>query len=248
MKHLLFICALSFTALTMPTFAQEADAELQDSVAQFEESIEQGINVKLDLDLDYEVDVDNKIESIVSLVSKFDEQAGKELESELKDLSDEEKAELGDALNHGLRIDGGHNFPVAALFIAVPAVILFLGTPLFIVIALLAAGNRKRKQKMEIVDMYIKSDRDIPEHVITALDSGGSASSLKSGLTLTAVGIGVVAAFNALGAEEVGGFGLIPMFLGIARLIFWFLVERKVERKVEPKNERETDSIEGRNL
>ncbi|MBL4671701.1 MAG: hypothetical protein JKX81_05535 [Arenicella sp.] len=237
MKHLLFICALSIAALSMPTFAQEDDIALQDSVAQFEESIEQGIHVKLDLDLDDEVDVDDKIESIISLVSKFDEEAGRELELELKGLSDEEKAELGDALNDGLRIDGDFDeFPIAVLFIAVPAVILFLGTPLFIVIALLAAGNRKRKQKMEIVEMYIKSDRDIPEHVITALDSGGSSSSLKSGLTLTAVGIGVVAAFNALGAEEVGGFGLIPMFLGIARLIFWFLVERKVERKVESES------------
>ena len=123
MKHLLFICALSAAALSMPTFAQEGDAELQDSVAQFEESIEQGINVKLDLDLDDEVDVDNKIESIVRLVSKFDEKAGKELESELKGLSDEEKAELGDALNDGLRIDGDFDeFPVAVLFIAVPAV------------------------------------------------------------------------------------------------------------------------------
>lgn len=243
MKHLLFICALSIAALSIPTFAQEVDSELQDSVAQFEESIEQGINVKLDLELDDEVDVDDKIESIVSLVTKIDEEAGKELEIELRGLSDEEKEELGDALNHGLRIDGDFDkFPIAVLFIAVPAVILFLGTPLFIVIALLAAGNRKRKQKMEIVDMYIKSDRDIPEHVITALDSGGSASSLKSGLTLTAVGIGIVAAFNALGAEEVGGFGLIPMFLGIARLIFWFLVERKVDKNVESENNLIEDS------
>ena len=237
MKHLLFICALTIAALSIPAFAQENETAVQDSVAQFEKSIEQGINVKLDLELDDEVDVDDKIQSIVSLVTKIDEEAGKELELELKGLSDEEKAELGDALNHGLRIDGDFdNFPIAVLFIAVPAVVLFLGTPLFIVIALLAAGNRKRKQKMEIVDMYIKSDRDIPEHVITALDSGGSASSLKSGLTLTAVGIGIVAAFNALGAEEVGGFGLIPMFLGIARLIFWFLVERKVETNVVSEN------------
>ncbi len=237
MKHLLFICALSFAALTMPTFAQEGDTELQDSVAQFEESIEQGINVKLDLELDDEVDVDDKIESIVSLVSKFDEQAGKELESDLKGLSDEEKVELSHALNDGFKFSGEDfdEFPIAVLFIALPAVILLFGMPLFLLMALLAAGNRKRKQKMEIVDLYLKSDRDIPEHVITALDNGGSASSLKSGLTLTAVGIGIVAAFNVVGSEEVGGFGLIPMFLGIARLIFWFIVERKVE--IDPTDE-----------
>jgi len=65
--------------------------------------------------------------------------------------------------------------------------------------------------------------------VTDLLDNGGSASSLKSGLTLTAVGLGLVAAFGANGSGELVGFGLIPMFLGIARLIFWYLVERKNE-------------------
>ena len=72
---------------------------------------------------------------------------------------------------------------------------------------------------------------------MAGLDNGGSASSLKSGLTLTAVGIGIVAALGANGAEEAAGFGLIPMFLGIARLIFWFLVERKTE----PKSQQEAE-------
>jgi hypothetical protein len=245
MKHLLFICALTIAALSLPAFAQDADVPLQDSVDQFEESIEKGIEVRLDLDLDDEVDVDHKIKSIVRLVSKFDEEAGKELESELKGLSDDEKAELSDALNEGFKFDGGGNeFPIAIVFIALPAIILIFGMPLFLLIALLAAGNRKRKQKMAIVELYIKSDRDIPEHVISALDNGGSASSLKSGLTLTAVGLGIVAALNTVGADDVAAFGLIPMFLGIARLIFWFLVERKGERKVDGSTDalEETDS------
>jgi hypothetical protein len=245
MKHLLFMCSLCIAALSMPALAQDADIPMQDSVAEFEESIEKGIKEKLDLDFDEEADVDNKINSIVKLVSKFDQEAGKELELELKGLDQEEKAELNHALSDGLKIGGDFDrFPIGVVFIALPAVILIFGMPLFLLIALLAAGNRKRKQKMEIVDLYIKSDRDIPEHVISALDNGGSASSLKSGLTLTAVGLGIVAAFNTVGADEVAGFGLIPMFLGIARLIFWFLVERKVERKVETKADtiEETDS------
>ncbi|MFT6408014.1 MAG: hypothetical protein ACJAQ6_001430 [Arenicella sp.] len=234
MKHLLFICLLATAALSMSTFAQDSEISSQDSVVEFEKSVEDGIKV----DHDFSDEGEKKIDSIVRLVSKFDEEAGKELELELGNLSDDEKAELFDALNDGIKIDGDFgNFPIGVVFIALPAVILIFGMPLFLLIALLAAGNRKRKQKMEIVDLYIKSDRDIPEHVITALDNGGSASSLKSGLTLTAVGFGVVAAFNVVGADEVAGFGLIPMFLGIARLIFWFLVERKVETKTDASNE-----------
>ena len=232
MKHLLFIYLLAAAALSLPVLAQDSDSLPEDSVAQFEENLDKG--VKVDLDFKYENEGEKKIKSIVKLVSKFDQDAAKELELEFGNLSEEEKAELFEVFEGGIKIDGDiDKFPIGIVFIAVPAIVLIFGMPLFLLIALLAAGNRKRKQKMELVDLYIKSDRDIPEHVLNGLDNGGSASSLKSGLTLTAIGLGIVAALNVVGADELAGFGLIPMFLGIARLIFWFLVEKKVEKTVE---------------
>ncbi|MFT4636464.1 MAG: hypothetical protein ACI854_000996 [Arenicella sp.] len=236
MKHLLFIYLLAAAALSMPVFAQDSDSSLEDSVAQFEENLDKG--VKVDLDFKYENEGEKKIKSIVMLVSKFDQDAAKELELELGNLSDEEKAELFELFEGEIIIDGDiDRFPIGIVFIAVPAIVLVFGMPLFLLIALLAAGNRKRKQKMELVDLYIKNDRDIPEHVLNGLDNGGSASSLKSGLTLTAIGLGIVAALNVVGADELAGFGLIPMFLGIARLIFWFLVEKKVEAAPDANHE-----------
>jgi len=230
MKNLLLLCSLLAIGFSAPNFAQEAETAepSTENVINVKELSEGG--VKLNIDFDEEISADQKIRKVTDLMSEFDSELGQELEAELDALSDDEKRRLVEKLDEGFTFDAGvDNFPIGVVFIAVPAVLLIFGMPLFLLIALLVAGHRKRRQKMELVDLYIKSDRDIPEHVMTGLDNGGSASSLKSGLTLTAVGIGIVAALGATGAEEAAGFGLIPMFLGIARLVFWFLVERKSE-------------------
>ncbi len=234
MKNLLILCSLLAIGLSTPSFAQDADTvnDTSENVLNVKELSEGG--VKVNIDFDEEISADQKIRKVTDLMGEFDPELGRELETELNALSDDEKQRLVEKLDDGFTFDPGvDNFPIGIVFIAVPAVLLIFGMPLFLLIALLVAGHRKRRQKMELVDLYIKSDRDIPEHVMTGLDNGGSASSLKSGLTLTAVGIGIVAALSASGGDEAAGFGLIPMFLGIARLVFWFLVERKVEQKPE---------------
>ncbi len=233
MKKLLITGLLLVTAVTMPTFAQENDAPSQQPKVEVARNLDGGL--KIDIGVDDDISVDEKIDKVADLISEFDSEFGRELKSELGSLSDEDKAELVEKLDQGFTFDTGMGGlgSVGTVLIGVPTVILIFGMPLFLLLALLGAGNRKRKQKMELVELYIKSDRDIPEHVMTGLDNGGSASSLKSGLTLTAVGLGIVAALGANGAEEAVGFGLIPMFLGIARLVFWFLVERKVEPSKE---------------
>lgn len=239
MKHVLIICALVATGLNLPAYAQDESSPPKDSTIHVGKDSDGGIKVQLDFD--DEIDDDQKIQKVTDLISEFDSEIGRELEMEFSGLSDQDKTMLIEKLDEGFSFNSDiEGIPAGAVFIALPAVILIFGMPLFLLLALLGAGNRKRKQKMELVNLYIKSERDIPEHVITALDSGGSASSLKSGLTLTAVGLGIVGAFNIIGAEEAGAFGLIPMFLGIARLIFWFLVERKAEPESVPNSELES--------
>lgn len=237
MKKLLITGLLLVTAMTMPTFAQENDAPSQQPNVEVARSLDGGL--KIDIGVDDDISVDEKIEKVADLISEPDSEFGRELKSELGSLSDEDKAKLAEKLDKGFVFAGGdvEIMPIGKVLIAVLAIVLIFGMPLFLLLALLGAGNRKRKQKMELVELYIKSDRDIPEHVMNGLDNGGSASSLKSGLTLTAVGLGIVAALGASGSEEAVGFGLIPMFLGIARLIFWFVVERKTESKDQSESE-----------
>ncbi len=232
MKHLILLCSLLAMTIGTPAFAQESDTKSDEPTVNIEELSEGG--VKFDINFDDDIDDDEKIKKVTRLLSEFDSELGRELETELSALSDEDKARLVEKLDEGFTFNAGvDNFPIGVVFIALPAVILIFGMPLFLLIALLMAGHRKRRQKMELVDKYIAADRDIPEHVMTGLDNGGSASSLKSGLTLTAVGLGIAMFFNLVGASDVMGLGFIPMFLGIARLIFWYLVERKSDEKTE---------------
>jgi len=242
MKHLIIIYSLLAIGLKEPLTEQQSSEQNSERQAEQNSGVRvtsNGVKVDVNVGFDEKTSDDEKIKKVTKLISEFDSDFGEELALELGSLSEQDKAKLVKKLDQGFsfrnEIDA---VPTGAVLIALPAVILIFGGPLFLVIALLAFGHRKRKQKMELVELYIKHDRDIPEHVINGLDSGGSASSLKSGLTLTAVGLGVVAALGASGAEEAVGFGLIPMFLGIARLIFWSLVERKNESKAQV----ETDS------
>lgn len=238
MKHLLIICSLLALGLNTSAFAQEQAESSQESKIQEVKDLDGGIKISIGSDDDF--DADQKIKKVVDIVGEFDSEIARELEAELSSLSEDDKAKLVDKLDNGFTFNPDMDgIPSGAVAISIIAIVMVFGLPLFIVIALLTAGHRKRKQKMALVDLYIKSDRDIPEHVMTGLDNGGSASSLKSGLTLTAVGIGIVAAFSAVGSDDVAGFGLIPMFLGIARLVFWFLVERKTEPQEETKSDLE---------
>ena len=237
MKHLLITCSLLAISVMLPSYAQEDDAAQQDTTIEVARNLDGGI--KIDISGDSDVGADEKINKVTDLISQFDSEIGNELKSELSSLSDEDKAELVKKLDEGFVFEGGDfkQMPFEVALIAFPAVILIFGMPLFLLLALLGAGHRKRKQKMELVELYVKNQKDIPEHVVTALDSGGSASSLKSGLTLTAIGLGIVVTFEEMGAHEIIGFGLIPMFLGVARLIFWFVVERKTEPEDQSESE-----------
>ena len=237
MKHILIICSLFVTSFATPILMAQDEVSSQGSSPEQQDiqpARDLNSSIKMSVDLGSELDPDERIEEVTDLITEFNAEVGQELKSELSSLSDEDKEKLVEELSRGFRFSPDvEQMPIGVVLIAVPAVVLIFGMPLFLLLALLGAGHRKRKQKMELVELYIKNERDIPEHVVSALDNGGSASSLKSGLTLTAVGIGLVVALNVVGASEAAGFALIPMFLGIARLIFWFLVERKVESKTD---------------
>lgn len=237
MKHILIICSLFATSLATPILLAQDEVSPQSSSLQQQDiqpARDLDSSIKMSVDFSSELDAEERIEEVTDLIAEFNAEVGQELKSELSSLSDEDKEKLVEELSKGFRFSPDvEQMPIGVVLIAVPAVVLIFGMPLFLLLALLGAGHRKRKQKMELVDLYIKNERDIPEHVVSALDNGGSASSLKSGLTLTAVGVGFVVALNVVGASVVAGFALIPMFLGIARLIFWFLVERKNESKTD---------------
>jgi len=81
---------------------------------------------------------------------------------------------------------------------------------------------------MDLVQAYLDAGKEVPPQVLNTFGNGGG--SLRSGLMLTAIGIGIVAAFNAANNSSVGALGLIPMFIGLAKLLYWFFEERKYNK------------------
>ena len=219
MKYLLiFLFAVATTGISENLIAQEESVERSETVSETAKT-ELKSSIKINIGDDDYSDSE-KIGKIVESVGKINAELADELKVEIDGLDDEEKAALLDKLEDGFDMGG---IPDSAILVPIVAIISVFGLPLLLVIVLLGSSHRKRKQKMELVNLYIANDKDLPEHVINAFDSGGASNSLRSGLVLVGVGIGLTAAFSDHG---VANFGLIPLFLGLARLIYWYIEER----------------------
>ncbi len=153
-----------------------------------------------------------------------------ELKGEIEGLDPEEKAALKRALNQGVEVDVDHQFDPGAVGVWIPilAISLSLGGPIIIVGLVLYASYRKRKQRLEMIDRFIDNNREIPQEILDNLDGVGEVkNNLRSGLTLMGVGLGVILGLGILAGWEVGALGLIPFFIGLARLLIWKLEEKQ---------------------
>jgi len=155
-----------------------------------------------------------------------------EIKNEIEGLSDQDKAELERMLNRGVPVDFGHG-PEVAFGVLVPilAISLSLGGPIIIVAIVLYASYRKRKQRLELIAKFVDSNREIPQEILNSLDAASAVrNDLRSGLLAMGSGIGVLVALGLLAGWEVGALGLIPFFIGLARLLVW-----KLERNTDAK-------------
>ncbi len=190
---------------------------------------DEDVDLKVDVSIEHE-DLSDKetLEKITNVVRKVaGDDVANEIVIEVKGMSDEEKAEMAEAIRKGIKFNT-NEIPDGVAAIAITAVVFFLITPLFILIVVFVYGARKRRQKMEIIQVYLDSGKDVPQQVLNTFDNSGG--SFRSGLMYTAVGLGIVAAFNAANNSSTGALGLIPLFIGIAKLVYWMFEERKYEK------------------
>ena len=212
MKHLLILFAMATACLSGSLIAQEVEPS-----AAAESDKKRGIHIQFG---DEELSDSEKINKIVESVGKINTNFADELKVELDGLDAHEKKELLRKLDDDFDVGG---IGAGEILVAVVAIVSVFGLPVFLLIVLVVSSHRKRKQKMELVKLYIANDKELPEHVVNAFDRGGASNSLRSGLVLVAVGFGLTGAFSG---ENIPNFGLIPLFLGIARLVYWYLEER----------------------
>jgi hypothetical protein len=105
--------------------------------------------------------------------------------------------------------------------IGLVAVILIFGTPIIIVLAVLAHRARRQRMINEIVLKLAEKGQPVPPELF--VEPQRRRTDLSSGLSLMGIGIGVAVGLYFAGGEEGVGFALIPFFIGLARLIAWKL-------------------------
>lgn len=183
------------------------------------------------VDLNFESDAVSDEESLQKLTTVVRKLAGDEVANEvvieLDGLSESEKAEVAEAIRDGFKFKSDE-VPGWVGAVAIVAIVLFFSVVILLPIAFFVNGSRKRRQKMELIQVYLDSGRDVPPQVLSSFGSG--VGSFRSGLILTGAGFGIVAGFNAAGEPSVGALGLIPLFIGIAKLVYWLFEERKYDK------------------
>jgi len=259
MKNL--IVAVSFTLvslmlpLTMAQLAVAQDApdnqeavESQSRIAAEETNVVvdgKKRSIVVDFDADDDEIKDDEIKKVVDKVTGvLGESFGRELTVEINSLSDREKRQLSNELEdlfdgNGIRIGGHGGIGLGESLIALVAICLTLGLPVIILLLVLVFGQKKRKQMMDLAGAYLAADKPMPEHVMGELGSGMSSNKrLRSGLQLTLVGLALGIFLSVVAEPELFTIGLLPMAIGIARLIYW-----KYESKQPNVNEVNDEEI-----
>ena len=137
---------------------------------------------------------------------------------------DEDIEELLSDLNRMGDIYIESNTPVGEFAVAALAVTLIFGTPVFIVAGVLYASYRKRHLVYQTMNRMIGEGKEIPEEILRDLHREATPkSNLHKGLVWTGIGLGILSCFTAMGAEKAAYLGLIPLFVGLARLLIWKL-------------------------
>ena len=220
-----FIAAL---ILVNQIWAEEGSNSKFVAGAAVEESPEKPSSINIDVNFDEDSSDEKSIKKISELVRKIaGDKVADEVIVELDGLSEAEKAELAESLKKGIKFDT-EQLPGWLGGVAILAVALIFGSPILILITVFFFMARKRKQKMNVIQVYLDAGKDVPTELLRTFDN--SVDSFRSGIMFAGAGLGIMAAFYSANNDSVGALGLIPLFIGVAKLIYWFFEERKYDK------------------
>lgn len=167
-------------------------------------------------------------EAVEKLTDLFGESFGAELTIELDELSDHDKRKLGRKIAKVMDDDGitissdGHGMGAGEVVVALVAVSFTLGLPIIILLLVLIFRHKKRRQMLDLAQTYVNSDTPMPSHVMAEFGAGMSSDQrLRSGLSYTCIGIALALMLGILGDPKSAAIGLIPIGIGVSRLLFW---------------------------
>lgn len=166
-----------------------------------------------------------KISSIKNIIATLSD-------TEWDDLPEEDRQAILEAaaiLEDGVEINiSGSELGFGAIIGRIFAFIIFFlltfGLPFTIIALILFYKHRKRRQRMELVSKFIDAGKEVPEEIlrdVTDIDS--TDNSLKKGIRLIGVSTGVLLFLGILVGWGIASVALIPLFIGIARVVSWKL-------------------------
>ena len=117
------------------------------------------------------------------------------------------------------------------LLIPITAISFTFLTPLIIICTSVYLDFRKKNRMFNTIDKAMEHGVDIPVSLLEAIDKPKrKASSLQRGLIWCGLGLGVLVAWTAFRNFNEASLGFIPLFIGIAYLIY---------ARLEPANSNE---------
>ena len=158
-------------------------------------------------------------------------------ETEWDDLTEDEKDKIKSALNEieeGIEIDIASNSRgFFDAIVAIVAISFTLGLPIIVIAIILYYKHRKRRQRDALIEKFINSGKDVPAELLASweLHPDSSDSRLHQAIKLTAVSLGLYLFLHFSVGTDIALIAVIPLFLGIARLIIW-----KISQKSGPQN------------
>lgn len=186
-----------------------------------------------------------RLDEVIDSIPGMSEQAKAELRETLK-------AEVGEAVADPAFVAGlevaadkvagaapgasefhpGMLIPLAGILFAAFAV----SVPVLIVIVVLVFAQKKRRQRAELVARFIESGQEVPRELLVdhaePADMGGEPN-LRRGVLLMGIGLGLLIALGVLAGWQIGALGLIPFFIGLARVVIWKLEGGSVARQAD---------------
>jgi hypothetical protein len=166
-----------------------------------------------------------KISSIKNIIATLSD-------TEWDDLPEEDRQaiiEAAEILEDGVEINiSGSELGFGAIIGRIFAFIIFFlltfGLPFTIIALILFYKHRKRRQRMELVSKFIDAGKEVPEEILRDVsDIDPTDNSLKKGIRLIGVSTGVLLFLGILVGWGIASVALIPMFIGIARVVSWKL-------------------------
>lgn len=231
MKNILLTLVLIPALLAMSTVYAQEQADNKSGVkVKVERVADDGPGIHINFDTD-EMDPDEvkeKLKEVIdALATKIKAKVDTEVEINIDDVSEDD---LKDLEQLKIKIDesdwdfGGDSrgMQFGEVLVALTGIVFSLGLPIIILLLVFIFGARKRKQKMELINGFISRDQPVPPELISEFDTGGS-DPLRSGLQWAIIGVAIGIAFTIMGETEIAALGLIPLGLGVARLIYWKL-------------------------